>query len=83
MKWRIFHFYTLLTGHTKIVELLIKNGANVNASDEFNSTPLHYIRDKDIAIAEMLINAGADPQIKNMFNHTSSHNVHNKYSKII
>ena len=33
-------------GHTKIAELLLSKGANINWKDEFGSTPLQYATDR-------------------------------------
>ena len=35
-------------GHQEIVELLIANGANVNAQDEDGGTPLFYTSNREI-----------------------------------
>lgn len=64
-------------GSYKIVDLLIKAGANVNAVDANSNTPLHLVerethRDKrnTFAIVELLVNAGADVNAKNEDNKT-------------
>ena len=48
-------------GHTEIVQLLLNNGAVVDAANESQQTPLHYasaFRHKQVV--ELLVNAGAD-----------------------
>lgn len=54
---------------------LLKNGANVNALDEYKNTPLHVIGGiqdfyNQYVIADLLLNAGADINAKNMYNMT-------------
>ena len=48
-------------GHTELVELLIKSGADVNARDLQRETPLHIAaQNGNREIAELLIKSGAD-----------------------
>ncbi|MEC7812749.1 MAG: ankyrin repeat domain-containing protein [Verrucomicrobiota bacterium] len=49
-------------GHKEFVELLIVNGANVAAKNEYGSTPLHNAATKEIA--QLLITNGADINAK-------------------
>ncbi|MDP7049014.1 MAG: ankyrin repeat domain-containing protein [Verrucomicrobiota bacterium] len=49
-------------GHKEFVELLIANGADVAAKNEYGSTPLHSAATKEIA--ELLIANGADINAK-------------------
>ena len=49
-------------GHKSSVELLIANGANVTAKNEYGSTPLHNAATREIA--ELLITNGADINAK-------------------
>ena len=49
-------------GHKEFVELLIANGANVAAKNEYGSTPLHNAATKEIA--QLLITNGADINAK-------------------
>lgn len=53
-------------GHPEIVELLVKKGAQVNASDLEGNTPLHWAcQVGHREIAERLLEYGADPRRRN------------------
>jgi len=54
-------------GHTDVVELLIANGADVNAKNDSGFTPLHWAATWDNkAAAELLISKGADVNAKDI-----------------
>ena len=58
----------------KIAELLIAEGADVNAKDEDETTPLHYAAHRDRKeIAELLIAKGADVNAKDEDGVTPQH----------
>ena len=54
-------------GHPEIVNLLLRNSANVNARDSFGRTPLHYASElgQDDSI-EMLLSHDANPNISDV-----------------
>ena len=53
------------TGRMEVVELLIANGANVNAKDKDGGTPLlHATLSGHREIVELLISKGADVNAK-------------------
>ncbi len=55
-----------ISGHKEVAELLLTEGADVNAIDWFRYTPLHYAAEKGrTEIAELLIAKGADVNDKN------------------
>ena len=60
--------WAALTNHPEVVPALVEAGAQVNATDEFNYTPLMYAATIDFGDAEVLkalLKAGADPKIRN------------------
>lgn len=59
--------YASSAGHTKTVQVLIKNGANVNVRDDDGDTALAYaaVRGAPIDLVKTLLSAGADVNIKN------------------
>ncbi|MGY8771659.1 MAG: ankyrin repeat domain-containing protein [Pirellulales bacterium] len=57
--------------HKEMVELLIANGADVNAVDDLQATPLHMANNKETAI--ILINEGANINAKDYQGRTLLH----------
>ena len=58
-------------GHNGMIELLIANGADVNAKGGFGQTALHHAANKEIA--ELLISEGADVNAKDNLGLTRLH----------
>jgi tankyrase len=57
------------TGHLEVSQLLIKAGANVNASDLWQFTPLHEAASKSrIEVCSLLISENADINFLNCHN---------------
>ena len=66
-------------GHKEIIELLIAEGADVNAKVEGAGTPLHYAaRWGHKEIGKLLIAAGADVNAKNKYGSTPLHSADTK-----
>ena len=62
----------ILNSWQDVIELLIQNGANVNDTDGFKNTPLHYaVWLKNIEAVESLLKNGADLSMKNHKNFTA------------
>ena len=58
----------------EIVEILISHGADINAKDESDITPLHYAaKNSDVQIVEFLISHGADIDAKDINDETPLH----------
>ena len=60
--------WAAITNHPEVVPILAQAGAAVNATDEFNYTPLMYAATIDFGDTEVLkalLKAGADPKIRN------------------
>ncbi|ORX62071.1 ankyrin [Hesseltinella vesiculosa] len=54
------------SGRDQVVQILLENGANVNAQNESGQTPLLYAASKNrLDIAKVLLNHGADVNLVN------------------
>lgn len=55
----------MIEGNTRIVELLIENGANVNAKDVFEDTAMHEACiGGHASVVKLLLNHGASPDVR-------------------
>jgi ankyrin repeat protein len=60
--------WAAMTNHPEVIPVLVEAGASVDATDEFNYTPLMYASTIDFGDAEVvkaLLKAVADPKIRN------------------
>ena len=64
--------YSFSKKQTNMIQFLIKNGADVNARDGIDLSPLHYAvsSNRDTVIAKLLIQNGADVNAENKFGPT-------------
>ncbi len=60
-----------VTQHPQMAELLIEHGANINARDDFNETPLlNFAYDANVELVALLLSYNADPNIPNKNHYT-------------
>ena len=79
--WTPLHF-AARDGYKEIVELLIAEGANVNANNQYGYTPLHLATTKEVAA--LLISNGADVNAKIDEGWTSLHSaVANGHKEVV
>ena len=62
-------------GHTEIVQILIKDGADPNETDEKGRTALHWAiaNNDDLALLRVLLEAGADLDAQDAWRETPLH----------
>jgi len=61
-------------GHVKVVEMLLKHGADADAKNNFGDTPLHRACDNDhVEVVEMLLKHGVDAKAKTKGGYTPLH----------
>ena len=60
----------------ELLQAMVRDGADVNARDEGENTPLHWAKDK--AVAQVLIQAGADVNVRNKGGQTPLHGKRDK-----
>ncbi|CAH1183540.1 unnamed protein product [Ceutorhynchus assimilis] len=67
--------YAAENGRSAIVHLLLENGFNVNATDKYRNTPLHYASSNhnDTHLIEILLKFGAEIERKDKFGRTALH----------
>ena len=70
-------------GHAEIAKLLIKSGADVNATNNFNTTPLMLAADKSESIVKLLIDKGANVNAKGTMGTTALHGAAYSGNKIV
>ena len=64
------------TSEVGIVKILVDNGADVNARDKYEHTPLHYASKKASAdVIKVLVDAGADISARDDEEKTPLHKV--------
>lgn len=63
---RALHFAAMIPGNTDVLELLLSHGADINATNADNSTPLFFSCQSDnMFSAGVLIAHGADIHLRN------------------
>ena len=55
---------------SKLIPIIIKSGADMNAADEEGGTPLHQVKEYRKDVAKLLIDAGADPKKTDNYGNT-------------
>jgi len=70
-------YYAVRVKNKEIIDLLIKNGADVNARNNIKETPLYYaiFYGNDTEIMELLIENGADVNVKSLGGYTPLHHI--------
>lgn len=64
-------FGAIYDSDVKMMKFALLEGANINARDKWNCTPLHEATAKqNVELVEFLINRGADINLRNRFNNT-------------
>ena len=69
-------------GQTEIAELLLANGAKIDASDSMGARPLHWAADEDRkGVVELLLAKGVEVDIRDNDGHTALHHAAAKGSR--
>ena len=78
---------TCICGYTRLPEILIKNGANINKANNFGMTPLHIAAcSGHVSLVKLLLKYGANKNLEDEgmllpFDYTRNKH-HNKYIQI-
>ena len=71
--WTALHFAALYNDDPEVVKLLLENGANIDARDEYGDTPLmNAVISQFPRHILLLLNHGADPNVVNNAGETAS-----------
>ena len=64
------HLAVISKSSTTVVSILIQAGANVDALDSFQNSPLHHASDKNLAFVPVLIGGGCKVNLLDKLQHS-------------
>ncbi|MFV9874961.1 MAG: ankyrin repeat domain-containing protein [Rickettsiales endosymbiont of Dermacentor nuttalli] len=74
-------YYTAINGHTKVVDLLLQHGPDINQKNYSRRTALHIATGQENYIAlRLLINKGADLNSQDTLEKTALHYASRRHS---